>query len=90
MTVEVDNHTMWTVAELAEGIPYFFAVTAYDRYGNESDFSEEVSQTIYEDAEDLSTNGWDWEHSQIIKTTVWSIPRPAGTISVGLVACRVP
>ena len=58
--VEVDNQTTWTLTELADGIPYFFAVTAYDRYYHQSDFSEEVSQTIYEDAEDFSTDGWDF------------------------------
>jgi hypothetical protein len=60
VTVEVDNETTCTVADLVAGIPYFFAVTAYDRYGNQSDFSDEVSQTIYEDAEDLSSTGWDF------------------------------
>lgn len=60
ITLEVDNQTVCTVTELAEGTPYFFAVTAYDGQGNESDFSEEVSQTIYEDAADLTTKGWDF------------------------------
>ena len=59
-TVEVDNQTSCTLTELAEGIPYYFAVTAYDRYNHQSEFSEEVSQTIYEDAEDFSTDGWDF------------------------------
>lgn len=58
--IEVGNQTSYEVSGLIEGIPYFFAVTAYDRYGNESDYSEEVSQTIYENAEDLSTSGWEF------------------------------
>jgi len=58
--VEVGDRTTWTVPDLIENLPYFFAVTACDRYGNESDYSEEVSLTVYEDAEDLSTAGWDF------------------------------
>ncbi len=58
--VEVGNQTTCKVDGLVEGIPYFFAVTAYDQYGNESDYSEEVSQTIYENAEALSISGWDF------------------------------
>jgi hypothetical protein len=57
--MDVDSQTSWTITDLIEGTPYYFAVTAYDQAGNESDFSEEVSQTIYEDAEDISTAGWD-------------------------------
>lgn len=34
------------VSGLEEGIPYYFAVTAYDWSGNESDFSEEVLTVI--------------------------------------------
>lgn len=58
--VEVGNETTCTVSELVEGVPYFFAVTAYDHYGNESEYSEEVSQTIYENAEDPAISGWDF------------------------------
>jgi len=36
-------NTTYTVANLPEGGTYFFAVTAYDSYANESDFSAEVS-----------------------------------------------
>jgi len=36
----------YRVTHLAEGLTYFFAVTAYDTYGNESDYSNEVSKTI--------------------------------------------
>ena len=34
------------VSGLEEGLPYYFAVTAYDWSGNESDFSEEVQTVI--------------------------------------------
>jgi Fibronectin type III domain len=40
----VGNTTNTTVGGLVEGKTYFFAVTAYDDYGDESDFSDE---TIY-------------------------------------------
>jgi hypothetical protein len=58
--VDVGNQTTCTVADLAIGLTYFFAVTAYDQYGRESDFSNEVSQTIYEDGEDFTLSGWDF------------------------------
>ena len=57
--LDVESRTSWKLGDLVEGIPYYFAVTAYDQAGNESDFSAEVSQTIYEDAQDISTSGWD-------------------------------
>jgi len=43
--ITVGNRTTYTVTGLANGT-YYFAVTAYDAAGNESDFSNEVSQTI--------------------------------------------
>lgn len=30
------------------------------QYGGESDFSNEVSQTVYEDGEDFALSGWDF------------------------------
>ena len=44
-TVDVGNVTFFTVTSLSEGL-FFFAVTAYDTSGNESDFSNEVSADI--------------------------------------------
>jgi hypothetical protein len=41
-SVVVGNVTTNTVSGLASGIPYFFAVTAYDASGSESDFSNEA------------------------------------------------
>lgn len=43
---DVGNQTNYTVTNLQEGTTYYFAATAYDFYGNESDFSDEVSCTI--------------------------------------------
>jgi fibronectin type 3 domain-containing protein len=40
--IDVGNQTRYTVASLEGGKTYYFAATAYDRYGDESDFSDEV------------------------------------------------
>lgn len=45
-TENVGNLTSWTVTNLADGATYYFAVTAYDNAGNESNFSNEISTTI--------------------------------------------
>ena len=44
--VDVGHVTAFTVTDLQEGETYYSAVTAYDIYMNESDFSNEVSTTI--------------------------------------------
>ena len=44
-SVDVGNQTEYTLSELEDGETYYFAATAYDIYGNESDYSEEVSWT---------------------------------------------
>jgi hypothetical protein len=44
--VDVMNATIYTIKNLPEGFTYYFAVTAYDIYGNESEFSNEVSKII--------------------------------------------
>ncbi|MEW6417445.1 MAG: DNRLRE domain-containing protein [Nitrospirota bacterium] len=43
--IDVGNITTYTVASLNDGT-YYFAVTAYDTSGNESEYSNEVSKTI--------------------------------------------
>lgn len=45
-TVQVGKVTTATVSNLVAGIPYFFAATAVDEVGLESEFSAEVSGTI--------------------------------------------
>lgn len=45
-SINVNNVTSWTVTNLSEGRGYYFAVTAYDIAGNESDFSNEVIKRI--------------------------------------------
>ena len=42
---DVGNVTTYTVKALARGT-YYFAVTAYDRDGNESGYSNEATKTI--------------------------------------------
>ncbi|MBW2581115.1 MAG: fibronectin type III domain-containing protein, partial [Deltaproteobacteria bacterium] len=43
VTVDVGSQTSYTLSNLEEGKTYYFAVTAYDTSGNESNFSGEVS-----------------------------------------------
>ena len=44
--VDVGNVTSYTIA-LAKGVTYFFAVTAYDKSGNESTPSAEISRSLF-------------------------------------------
>lgn len=48
MVTDVGRVTSFTTAPMTEGT-YYFAVTAYDTKGNESDFSNEVVVTIGQD-----------------------------------------
>ena len=41
--IDVGKATEYSINNLQENVPYYFAVTAYDTAGNESDFSAEVS-----------------------------------------------
>jgi hypothetical protein len=47
--IKVGNVTTYTVQRLAQGVTYYFAVTAYNRFG-ESSYSNEVSEMITETA----------------------------------------
>jgi hypothetical protein len=42
-TIDVGGQTEHTVTDLEEGVTYYFAATAYDLSGNESDYSNEVA-----------------------------------------------
>ena len=44
--VDVGHATRQTIGNLQEGASYYFAVTAYDVDGQESDFSGEISYTV--------------------------------------------
>lgn len=50
--IDVGNVTSFKIDNLQVGVTYYFAVTAYDFSGNESDFSEEVSATIEDTGDD--------------------------------------
>jgi fibronectin type 3 domain-containing protein len=41
--IDIGNVIGYTVSGLTVGETYYFALTAYDSWGNESDYSEEVS-----------------------------------------------
>lgn len=43
----VGRVTTYTVANLPSGTTYFFAISAYDSAGNESQLSAEVSKSIF-------------------------------------------
>jgi hypothetical protein len=44
--IDVGNMTVYRINNLTDGLTYFFAVTAYDSDGNESEYSNETSKTI--------------------------------------------
>lgn len=46
VSVDVGNQTTYTLSGLREGQTYFFAVKAYDRFGRQSPFSEEISYLL--------------------------------------------
>jgi hypothetical protein len=54
--ITTGNQTSFTVTGLTSGT-YYFAVTAFDSQGNESDFSNEVSQIIGSSAANCNLNG---------------------------------
>jgi hypothetical protein len=54
--ITIGNQTTYTVTGLTSGT-YYFAVTAFDAQGNESDFSNEVSQIIGSSAGNCDLNG---------------------------------
>ena len=43
---DVGNVTEYTIADLQEGVTYYFAAKAYDDAGNESAYSVEISHTV--------------------------------------------
>jgi hypothetical protein len=54
--ITIGNQTSYTVTGLSNGT-YYFVVTSFDLYGNESDFSNEVSATIGTPAVGCDING---------------------------------
>jgi hypothetical protein len=45
-TIDVGNQTSYSISDLESNVVHYFAATAYDSSGNESDFSEEVSYLV--------------------------------------------
>jgi len=45
-SINVGKATQYTINQITEGVPYYFAITAYDTAGNESNYSPEVSAKI--------------------------------------------
>jgi len=57
VTTDVGNQTSCTITDLIDTEPYYFAATAYDIYGNESDYSNEVSYSSVNNSPVLSPIG---------------------------------
>ena len=53
-TFDVSNQTAGTLSGLQAGAAYFFAATAYDVHGNQSNYSAEVSFAIPQGAQNQS------------------------------------
>lgn len=67
--IDVGNNTSWLINDLTSGNTYFFAVTAYDKSGNESDFSEEVSIHLNDENNDI-------EEGESTLQLVYNFPNP--------------
>jgi hypothetical protein len=50
--IDVGNTTAYRLEGLEKDVAYYIAVTAYDQVDNESEFSEEVSGTVFTDEDD--------------------------------------
>jgi hypothetical protein len=55
-SVDVGNITAGRISNLPHGL-IFFAVTAYDKSGNESEYSNEIEELILEDLDDIPDDG---------------------------------
>jgi hypothetical protein len=61
-SVNVGNVTTRRVSHLTDGLNYYFVLTAYDRSGNESDYSRELVKFIAGDSDGIPDDG---DHSGI-------------------------
>jgi len=71
----VGNQTSYQVSGLQDGQRYYFAVTALDHSGNESDFSREVSIIIPEQEEDDEEPD-EQPNNATTLTQVYNFPNP--------------
>jgi hypothetical protein len=71
--LDVGNVTSRRISGLEVGVQYFFAVTAYDFSGNESDFSNEVNITVSDTPEDDSETEQD---TNVLQPLVYNFPNP--------------
>ena len=55
--IDVGNVTEYTLHDLEEGVIYYFAVTAYDSEGNESGYSNQVSNADLDNLETFRSVG---------------------------------
>jgi len=58
-SIDAENTMTYRLDGLLEGVMYYIAVTAYDMYGNESGFSDEVSSDT---AGDGMPDAWEIEY----------------------------
>lgn len=49
--VHIGNVTTYQIANLTDGATYYMAITAYDSSGSESNYSDEISITLYQPTE---------------------------------------
>jgi hypothetical protein len=57
--IDVGNLTEYTLQDLEEGVVYYFAVTAYDSEGNESGYSNQVSNADLDNSDAFRSVGSD-------------------------------
>lgn len=55
-SIDIGNITTGRISNLSHGL-IFFAVTAYDASGNESEYSNEIEELILEDLDDVPDDG---------------------------------
>ena len=69
ITVDLGNNTSYNLPKLEDGATYYFAASAYDKYGNESDLSHVLVYTVSQN--DLIIDNTDL--SATSKTGTWEV-----------------
>ncbi len=86
-TIDVGHVTSYTVSDLSDGQTYYAAVTAYDIFGNESAFSNEVSTTIPEVVEPEPVPVTEPEPVPVAEPA--PEPEPGGSITLSAIGYKV-